>query len=228
VTIMRTNCEQNQFYAFDPAHTALVCIDYQMDFLSDQGLCAERGLPVGALQRVIAPSARVLTCARAAGIRIVHTRECYAPDLSDLNPFRKGRDTIIGAPGPLGRFLIRGEPGTLNIEQMAPLADETVIDKAGFSAFFRTPLESILQRNAVTHLVLMGVTTQCCVSSTLRATVDHGYFPLVLQDCCAAWDPSDHEASLRVIYPENHQFGWVSDSTRFLESLDGISTNQIR
>src|SRR5262249_52125026 len=133
--------------------------------------------------------------------------------------FRRVRDTIIGAPGPLGRFLVRGERGTEIMPEMAPRSGEPVIDKAGFNGFQTTELDAILRSRGVSHLVMMGITTQCCVSSTLRGAVDHGYFPLVVADCCAAWDEQDHIASLRVIYSENHQFGWVSDSMRLLAAL---------
>jgi nicotinamidase-related amidase len=216
---MRVKCDQDQLFEFNPVSTALLCIDFQMDFLSEKGLCAERELPIGVLRRTLEPSRRVLAGARAAGMKVLYTRECYAPDLSDLNAFRRERDTIIGVPGPLGRFLLRGEPGTAIVPEMAPAADETIIDKPGFSAFFRTPLDALLRQSGISHLILVGVTTQVCVSSTIRAAVDHGYFPLLLEDCCAAWDLRDHEASIRIIFSENHQFGWVSDSTRFLNSL---------
>jgi biuret amidohydrolase len=216
---MRVKCDQNQSFEFNPASSALLCIDYQMDFLSEKGLCAERELPIDVLRRTLAPSRRVLAGARAGGMKVLHTRECYAPDLSDLNAFRRERDTIIGVPGPLGRFLVRGEPGTAIVPEMAPAADEPVINKPGFSAFFGTHLDELLRESGISHLVLVGVTTQVCISSTLRAAVDYGYFPLLLEDCCAAWDLRDHEASIRIIFSENHQFGWVSDSTRFLDSL---------
>ena len=219
MTEMHIACEQNQSYEFDPIRTALLCIDYQQDFLSKQGLCADRGLPVDALRRTLGPSSRVLAGARSGGLTVIHTRECYAADLSDLNAFRRVRDTIIGAPGPLGRFLVSGEPGTAIVPEMAPAQSEPVIDKPGFSAFFGTRLDTLLRDSGISHLVLVGVTTQVCISSTLRAAVDHGYFPLVLEDCCAAWDPLDHEASIRTIFSENHQFGWVSNSDRFLSGL---------
>jgi nicotinamidase-related amidase len=216
---MRVACERDQAYDFIPGKTALLSIDYQRDFLQVGGLCDKRGLPITKLKRTLEPASKVLETARAAGMTIIHTRECYAADLSDLNAFRRARDTIIGADGPLGRFLIRGEAGTAIVDEMSPRSGESVIDKAGFSAFHGTELDALLKRNGVTHVVIMGVTTQVCVASTLRATVDHGYFPLLLSDCCAAWDALDHEATIRVIYTENHQFGWVSDSRRFLLSL---------
>jgi nicotinamidase-related amidase len=216
---MRTACEQDQSYEFTPERTTLLCIDYQRDFLTKEGLCAERGLPIERLNRTLAPASKVLKAAREAGIAVIHTRECYAPDLSNLNAFRRERDTIIGAPGPLGRFLIRGEQGTIIVDEMAPRPSEPLIDKPGFSAFYGTELDALLKKAGISHMVIIGVTTQVCVASTLRATVDHGYFPLLLADCCAAWDDRDHDATIRVIFQENHQFGWVSDSERFLRSL---------
>lgn len=216
---MEVACDHGQSYELQAGATALLCIDYQTDFLSDQGICAARGLPVASLARIVTPSRNVLSAARRKRLTVVHVRECYEPDLSDLNAFRRARDTIIGAPGPLGRFLLRNERGTEIVPEMAPLASEPVLDKPGFNAFYNTPLDDLLRKHGITHLVLMGITTQCCVASTLRGAVDHGYFPLLLADCCAAWDAQDHEASVRVIFSENHQFGWVSDSARLLQAI---------
>lgn len=216
-------CDRQQSFAFQPERTALLSIDYQRDFLDDDGMCAARGLPTGNLARVLPVARPVLDAARRLGMFVLHTRECYAPDLSDLNAYRRVRDSIIGTPGPLGRFLIRTDDGTAIVPLMAPLEGEPVIDKAGFNAFYGTELDRILQRRGITHLLLMGITTQCCVSSTLRGAVDHGYFPLLLQDCCAAYDQQDHDASVQVIFSENHTFGWVSDSVRLAAAIAGAA-----
>lgn len=213
-------CDRDQTYSFDAARAALLCIDYERDFLANDGMCAARGLPVEGLQSVIAPARQVLHAARLRGMTVIHMREAYAPDRSDLNAFRKARDTIVGAQGPLGRFLISGEPGTQIIAELAPQEGELAFDKAGFSGFYRTPLQGMLQARGITHLVMMGITTQCCVASTLRAAVDHGYFPLLLADCCAAYEKSHHDATVEAIFSENHQFGWVSDSRRFVAATN--------
>lgn len=218
---MEVACDRAQIYHFDPKHCALLCIDYERDFLATDGMCATRGLPVATLRTVIEPARKVLQAARRWGMTVIHMREAYAPDLSDLNDFRKARDTIVGAPGPLGRFLIRGEPGTQIVAELAPLPDEVAFDKAGFSGFYRTPLQDILQRRSITHLILMGITTQCCVASTLRAAVDRGYFPLLVADCCAAYEKDLHDATVETVFSENHQFGWVSDSHRLIAAGGG-------
>jgi nicotinamidase-related amidase len=213
-------CDHGQSFAFDRDVTALLCVDYQTDFLSAEGFCAARGLPVERLRHVIRPARAVQRATRDAGIALLHMRECYAPDLGDLNAYRRARDSIIGARGPLGRFLINGEPGTRIVPELAPLDGEAVIDKAGFSGFYRTPLDAMLREKGVTHLIIMGITTQVCVASTLRAAVDHGYHPLLLADCCAAYEQQHHDSTIEVVFSENHQFGWVSDSRRYLAALD--------
>lgn len=152
------------------------------------------------------------------GVTVLHRRECYASDGSDLNAFRTIRDSVISTPGPLGRFLLQGGAGTNIVPELAPFDFEPVIDKAGLSAYYGNDLDARLRGKRISHLILMGVTTQVCVASTLRAAVDHGYFPLLVSVCCAAWDELDHEATLRVVFSENHQFGWVTDSVRLIEA----------
>ncbi len=216
-------CERGRSIEFDLSKAALACIDFQGDFVLETGMNASRGLPVARLAAALPPAARVLHAAREAGMFVFHTREAYLPDLSDLNLFRRRYDDVIGAPGPLGRFLVRGERGTEIVEPLRPLAGEPTIDKAGFNAFHQTSLETVLRVRGIETLFLMGLTSQCCVASTFRAAVDIGYCCVLLQDATAAFESEDHEASVRVIYSENHNFGWVSDSTRFKQSLAGLS-----
>jgi len=213
------SCERGRSIDLDPARTALACIDFQVDFVLPEGRAARAGTDVGPLAAALLAAQRALAAARDAGLFVFFTRECYAPDLSDLNQFRRRYDTAIGSPGPLGRFLIKGEAGTEIIPALRPVVREPVIDKAGFSAFHQTRLDTVLRVRGIDTLLLAGLTTQCCVASTLRSAVDHGYACVLLQDACAAYDPADHEATLRVIYSENHNFGWVSDSLRLAEAL---------
>ena len=77
-----------------PEKTALVVIDMQHDFLSEGGYMHRLGAELAGLRQAIAPIRSVLQGARAWGCRIVHTREGYAPDLSDLQPWKIG-----GSPG---------------------------------------------------------------------------------------------------------------------------------
>ena len=207
-------CERGRSIEFDVRATALLCIDFQRDFLAPDGLAASHHANIAPLERAALRAEKVLAAARRGGLFVVHTREIYAPDLADLNSFRRRYDRSIGQPGPLGRFLIRGEQGSEICDSLAPHPGEPVVDKAAFNAFCGTSLDSMLRTRGIETLLLTGVTTQCCIASTLRGAVDIGYRCVVLADACAAYDPEDHEATLRVIYSENHTFGWVSDTAR--------------
>jgi len=198
---------------FDWQTTALVIIDMQRDFLDPQGYAAKAGLDVSLLRVAIPGVARVLAAAREAGLLIVHTREANAPDLSDVPPAFMEATRRTGAPvgsdGPLGRLLIRGEFGAGIVDELAPRGAEIVIDKPGFSAFEGTALGSMLTTRGIRSLILCGITTEVCVSSTLRTAIDRGFRCVTLRDACASADVSLHDAAMRMIQVEGGVFGLV-------------------
>ena len=195
------------------AKAALVVIDMQRDFLDPHGYVARSGVNVGVLRVAIPNVRRLLEAARLADIRVIHTREGHRPDLADLNPAKARRAAQVGAAigsrGPLGRLLVRGEPGHAIIDELSPLPSEVVIDKPGFGAFYATDLELVLRAWGVTALTLAGVTTNVCVHSTLREAVDRGFECQTVGDACAAADRSIHEAMLRCIAGEGGILGRV-------------------
>ena len=199
----------------DRRTTALIAIDMQRDFLDPGGYAAAAGLDVTLLRGAIPGVKRLLTAARSAGIVVVHTRECNSPDLSDVPPafadatIRSGAP--VGHPGPLGRLLVRGEPGVGIIDECSPILGEIVIDKPGFSAFESTPLGMILTSRGVRDLILCGITTEVCVSSMLRTAVNRGYRCIKVSDACASLYPDLHDASMRMIEVEGEIFGIVSN-----------------
>jgi biuret amidohydrolase len=212
-------CNFDRSFEFEPRETALLAIDMQRDFLDEEGyVAAVLGADISMMREIIPRFGAVLAAAREAGLFIVHTREGYLADGSDMSAMKKARRPDNDR-GPLGRFLIRGEKGQALIPALAPLAGEPDIDKPGFSAFFRTDLENMLQSRDIKNLILMGVTTQCCVHSTLRSAVDRGYRCLTVEDCCAAEERSLHDDAIALIYGENHLFGWVTQSVKLIPAL---------
>jgi len=209
-------------FAFDPAHCALVIIDMQRDFLEPGGFGEMLGNDVSHLRRAIAPNQRLLAAWRAAGLLAIHTREGHRPDLADLPPAKKIRGhgaKTIGDPGPMGRILIRGEPGHDIIPELYPAEGEPVIDKPGKGAFFATDLHAILQNRGITQLVVTGVTTEVCVNTTVREANDRGYDCLVVADCCASYFPEFHDSGLRMIRAQGGIFGWTADATDVIAAL---------
>ncbi|MGZ5842219.1 MAG: cysteine hydrolase family protein, partial [Xanthobacteraceae bacterium] len=167
----------------DLDRTALVVIDMQRDFLEPGGFGETLGNDVSLLQAAVAPNRAVLDRLRELRLTIIHTREGHLPDLSDAPPAKveRGSPSLrIGAPGPMGRILIRGEPGHDIIPELYPADGEIIIDKPGKGAFYSTNLGEILQRRGITDLIVTGVTTEVCVNTTVREANDRGYRCVVL------------------------------------------------
>lgn len=214
MTEYRIACRHDQDFAFDPATTALIVIDMQKDFLLSQDGTEND------MAEIVPAVGRLTALCRQIGCMIVHTREAYKPDFSDVSP-HKAAMGYVGRPGPRGRYLVAGEPGCDFVETLRPLSGERVIDKPGFGAFGTSDLQHHLQAAGITHLILCGVTMQCCVHSTLREAVDRGYWSLTVADCCGALRPEWHAATLSLIASEDHLFGGICN----LADLTAILTH---
>src|SRR5436309_2501956 len=214
----------------DWAATALLIIDMQRDFMEPGGFGETLGNDVSQLARAIKPIAAVLDAAREAGMLVVHTREGHLPDLSDAPPakIQRGMPSLrIGDPGPMGRILVRGEPGHDIIPELTPIDGEIVIDKPGKGAFYATELDDVLVKYGIENLLVCGVTTEVCVHTTVREANDRGYRCVVLADCCASYFPEFHEIGLKMIKAQGGIFGWVSDSAAVLKAMTPESSNKL-
>ncbi|WP_372097315.1 cysteine hydrolase family protein [Tistrella mobilis] len=201
---------------------ALIVIDMQRDFLEPGGFGAALGNDVARLRPSIAPTRRLLEGFRAAGLPVFHTRECHLPDLSDCPPAKHGRGPgplRIGDPGPMGRILIRGEPGADIIPELAPLPGEVVIDKPGKGAFHATPLGDELARRGICHLVFAGVTTEVCVQTTMREANDRGFDCLLATDATDSYFPDFKAATIAMITAQAGIVGWAAPVDAVLAAL---------
>ena len=204
-------------------HAALIIIDMQRDFLEPGGFGETLGNNVALLKAAVPPLQTLLAAARKAGMLIIHTREGHRPDLSDAprHKVERGEPSLrIGAPGPMGRILVRGEPGHDIIPELYPAPGEPVIDKPGKGAFYQTDLELMLKNREIDTLFVSGVTTEVCVNTTVREANDRGFRCIVLSDCCASYFPEFHAAGLAMIKAQGGIFGWVSASPHLLAAMD--------
>jgi len=210
--------------AINPERTAVIVIDMQRDFLEKGGFGESLGNDVSLLGAAVAPIKALLEGARKKKMLVIHTREGHRPDLSDAPKAKveRGDPSLrIGAPGPMGRILIRGEAGHDIIPELYPLPGEPIIDKPGKGAFYATDLYSILLHKGIESLIVCGVTTEVCVHTTVREANDRGYRCIVVGDCCGSYFPEFHEVGLRMIAAQGGIFGWVAPSSALLEVLAG-------
>jgi ureidoacrylate peracid hydrolase len=222
--------------AIDTARTAVIVVDMQNDFGAKGGMFDRAGIDISGIQRVIAPTSKVLASARQAGIKIIYLKMGFRPDLSDLGTpdspnrvrhLRFGVGQTMRAPdGRESRILIRDTWNTDIVPELKPQADDVVIYKHRFSGFYETDLDATLKKLGIKNLILTGCTTSVCVESTVRDAMFRDYSCVLLADCMSepvGYDLSrnNHEASLLVIQT---LFGWVSGSDKFTKAIEALPT----
>jgi ureidoacrylate peracid hydrolase len=219
--------------AINPKNTAVIVVDMENDFATKGGMFDRAGVDISGARKVIAPTAKVLAAARAAGMKIIYLRMAYQPDLSDLGApdsvnrtrhLKFGVGQTIRAPdGRDSRILIRDTWNTDIVNELKPQSGDTTIYKTRFSGFYQTDLDTTLKKLGLKYLIMTGVTTSICVDSTVRDAMFRDYLCVLLKDCMSEPIGSDlprtnHEASLLTT---ELLLGWVSDSDRFLMAVQG-------
>lgn len=210
-------------YDLDPAHTALVVIDMQRDFIEKGGFGDSLGNDVARLEAIVPTTARLIALFRAHSWPVIHTREAHKPDLSDCPPskIRRGNPSLhIGETGAMGRLLVAGEPGNQIVDALSPVAGEIVIDKPGKGMFWATGLHEQLKTLGITHLVFAGVTTEVCVQTSMREANDRGYECLLVEDATESYFPQFKAATIEMIVAQGGIVGWVTP-LRELEAIFG-------
>ena len=83
-----------------------------------------------------------------------------------------------------------------------------------------TDLDLILRQRGIRQILFSGVTTECCVQTTLRTANDLGYECVLLENCCASFVPDFHRVTVEMT---QMIFGWVAHSTQVLEALTELN-----
>lgn len=179
-----------------PARTAVVVIDIQVDFASPDGALGAY-VDMAAVQPAVAAAERLVDSARAAGAPVVFVG-LFTSRRTD-SPSWKERMRRRGGNADDESALCRdGEVGS-DFYGPQPLPGEVIVKKTRYSGFVGTDLDARLKALGVDTLVVAGLTTECCVDSTVRDAFSLDYHVFVAADACAAYEADIHAASLKVM-----------------------------
>jgi nicotinamidase-related amidase len=209
-------------YKLAPGRTALVVIDMQRDFIEPGGFGDALGNDVARLEAIIPTVAGLLNLFRRRQWPVIHTRESHDAELRDCPPakrLRGGGSLRIGDTGPMGRILVRGEPGNAIIEACAPVDGEIVIDKPGKGMFWHTDVHERLDGLGVTHLVFAGVTTEVCVQTSMREANDRGFECLLIEDATESYFPQFKTSAIEMITAQGGIVGWAAPLSSLEKAL---------
>jgi ureidoacrylate peracid hydrolase len=180
-----------------PGRTALVIIDMQVDFAAPDGALGLAGVDLGTVPAALANAERLAAAARAAGVPVVFV----------------GLQTLPATDSPAWRERMRRRGGDADAESglcrvgtagaafygPQPQGDELVVAKTRYSAFANPGFDDWLRSQGLDTLVVCGLTTECCVDSTVRDAFHLDFHVFVAADACAAYDPALHTATLDIL-----------------------------
>ena len=164
------------------------------------------------VEKALAAAIRIRDAARQATIPVIYTNVVYRADGSDGGVFFK--------KVPVLENFVSGHPMGAWAPGIQPAADEVVISKQYPSAFFGTPLDSILKDMQVDTVIITGVTTSGCIRATCVDTMSYGFIPIVVADACGDRHDAPHEANL---FDMNAKYADVVSEAEVIEYLRKLS-----
>jgi nicotinamidase-related amidase len=189
--------EQPDDIVLDPKTTALLVIDIQSTYLEDKNTPEEtaRWQPFYKRMRdvVIPNNARMIAECRKRGVEVIFARiACHKID---------GRDRSLSQKKPGFNYLLlpKDRPDSQVVPELAPRGDEIVITKTTDSALTGTNLRLLLHNMGIKDVVVTGIFTDQCVSSSVRSLADESFGVVVVEDCCAAATMELHRHELEII-----------------------------
>ena len=179
----------------DPSKVALLVIDVQNDFCHPDGAFVSNGVECPTFETIVEPLKSLMGAAKHAKVPVISIRQIIRADsqgraadcflFKEIRPFL---NTQGFRPGTWGAQLIDGLP--------VPDYD---VEKQRMGGFYHTHLEGLLRRLGRQVVILTGAYTNMCVETTAREAWCRDFRIVLVSDCCAAFDPELHRATLRNI-----------------------------
>lgn len=170
-----------RFDSIDPSTTAMIVVDMQNDFVADGAMLQSKQA-----HALVPKLAQTLKFCREQGIRVIYTAHVHRKDGCDMGLYDDLYPPIANRAS-----LVDDSPGVEIYAELQPSADEHVIKKHRYSAFFCTDLDLILREWGIRSVVVSGTTTENCCHATARDAMFHNYKVAFLSDATGTFDYPD-------------------------------------
>lgn len=178
-----------------PNRTALLIVDMQNAFCRDDGSFAKLGFDVSMLRAAIGPCQRLVAAAHQVNVPAIFTRLRYAADYHD-----GGLAIQYMTPEFVEARCLATDTWDIEIvDELEPAPGDHIVDKNRFSAFYAESFERLLREMGIDSLVVCGVTTNCCVESTVRDAFQRNYKAFVVSDAVGELGAKRHELALQTM-----------------------------
>jgi nicotinamidase-related amidase len=177
--------------------TALLSIDVQNTYMtpSDDPVERARWMPFFERMReiVIPRTANLHNRFRQHGMDVLHARIACL--------LENGKDRSLSQKKPGWNYLLlpKDREDAQIVAELAPREGEIVVTKTTDSALTGTNLRLVLHNMGIKNVVLTGIFTDQCISSTVRSLADESFNVILVEDCCAAGTDELHRKELEIL-----------------------------
>lgn len=191
-----------------PKNTALIVVDmqkYQVEKDYSLYKSLDQTIPgmleyfVKEVEEKVTPNLRkLIDFCHDVGITVIYTKfSSFMPDGSDFSKSIKGVNEMAKNRFEEVGFPYIFHPSSDIIDELKPDDRDFVLQKNTSGTFISTRLDSFLRNMEIETVLVSGVVTNFCVHSTAREASDYGFQVVIVDDCCAAWSPGIHQATLK-------------------------------
>lgn len=203
-------------WRLEPKRTALVVIDMQNDFLSQDGWYARSGVDIEHMRNAIKPTRALIEAARAQEVPVIWTQHGFR-DATDAGVFATLRDFLKEGG------LRKDTWGYELHKEMDAQPDDWYVEKCRLSGFFATNLDIILRGLNADTVLICGVLTNQCVKATAVDASFRDYKPIVVKEATGTTLPHLHEPALEMI---SVGIGETRSLDQTLTDLKGLSNRR--
>lgn len=205
----------NVFYKFqqglirdiDPKKAALIVVDMQKyqvqkDYIAYKAM--DKITPgildyfVSEVENKVIPNLqKLIKFCHEVKIPVIYTKfSSFMADGSDLSKTTKFiNDFTKDLLGDVA-FPYIFHPSSDIIDELKPIDQDLILQKNTSGTFISTRLDTFLKNMNIETVLVSGVVTNFCVYATAREASDYGFQVVIIDDCCAAWSPEIHQATL--------------------------------